>query len=94
MNDVIDSSHPVTGEKTCRVLVDGITLDKRIGDVWSSAYDLCLKHTCEIDQIGEPAESTFREYCSHSCLNVCKIISKFDRSLRNIRVMNIPHAIR
>lgn len=70
MNDVIDSSIAFIGDNSCRILVDGITLVKQIGDVWNSADDLCLKHTCEIDQTGEPVESTFREYCSHSCLNV------------------------
>lgn len=50
------------------MIIDGVAVEKQVGDVWSSADDLCSKHTCEIDQTGEPIESSFREYCSHSCI--------------------------
>lgn len=62
---------------TCHVIMDGVELEKQVGDVWSSTDDLCLKHTCELDQTGGPIESTFSEYCSHACLNVCKFYVKF-----------------
>lgn len=57
-------------ESNCTVKIDGKTINKAIGEIWSSSKDLCLKHTCEIGPNGTAIESTFSEYCSHHCNNV------------------------
>lgn len=51
--------------------MNGKLMEKSIGDVWNSVDDLCQKYTCEMGPNGEALEKSFREYCLHSCHNVC-----------------------
>lgn len=69
---LFDFCHGVADRKKCLVDIRGQTYEKAAGDIWNSSDDFCLKHTCEIGPNGIPIESTFREYCSHSCSNVCE----------------------
>lgn len=68
-----DSLHNIADRKKCLIDIEGRSYEKAAGDIWNSSNDLCLKHTCEIGPNGIPIESTFREYCLHSCSNVCEI---------------------
>lgn len=54
----------------CVVEFDGNQVERNIGETWNST-EVCVKHTCELNDKGEPTEKTFREYCYLSCYNVC-----------------------
>lgn len=55
----------------CQVRINGHLTEKLVGEIWNSSSDVCMKHTCEIDSKGAAVERTFREYCYHTCSNVC-----------------------
>lgn len=57
-------------KEKCIVEIDGIQVEKNVGDTWNNTIENCIKHICEIDDHGETTERTFREYCYISCHNV------------------------
>lgn len=73
----------------CVVIKEGNLATKSIGDIWISENDLCVKHTCELDQNGFAVESIFREYCNHQCEQVN--MNNFPKSLELNISLTIMH---
>lgn len=54
----------------CSIQINGQTVEKAVGEVWSSAQDVCMKHACELAENGTAREISFQEYCFQTCYNV------------------------